>query len=154
MNTKEVVRDYLLEIRKKALEIQHKIDENKNIGKFELKNFKFTGILAALNESGNASKIILRPIKCDDGSYRIIGLMANELKFFKNSGQPIIITNNIEVLLTDLTKDIDDLLNNEKMVIEILADECQSDEAINSIKEIYEFVLRAEVEDGAIVKPE
>ena len=134
MNTKEVVRDYLLEIRKKALEIQHKIDENKNIGKFELKNFKFTGILAALNESGNASKIILRPIKCDDGSYRIIGL--------------------IEVLLTDLTKDIDDLLNNEKMVIEILADECQSDEAINSIKEIYDFVLRAEVEDGEIVKPE
>ena len=40
------------------------------------------------------------------------------------------------------------------MVIEILADECQSDEAINSIKEIYDFVLRAEVEDGEIVKPE
>lgn len=148
-NVKEDIKNYLLMIKKIGLKVQHQLDDYNNIGKKEFENIRFTHFFASFNEAGNASRIIFKPIQVDNGTYIRIGLFNNELKFFDKVGRPIIFPNNFYTP-SDITKNIDELLISEKIVIDRIIDKCTTETSINNIKEIYNYLRTVKVEDGQV----
>ena len=70
----------------------------------------------------------------------------NELKFFDKNGNPIIIPNNY-CKLSNLVKDLPNLLHSEKVLIDILIEKCKKQESIDSIINMYNLIRDVNVLD-------
>lgn len=152
IDNKKNIIDYIIKIKNQLINLQDQINKEYR-QKTEIDHIKLNfGIFSFLtNKDRNSLRFVFKPFKIDNGAYLRIGLFNNELKFFDKNGNPIIIPNNY-YKLSDLTKDLKDLIHSEKFLIDFLIEKCKKQESIDSIIGMYELIRDVNILDDNVIK--
>ena len=150
-NKKKIV-EYISKIKNRLKDLQDQINKQyKENSEIEHLKLKF-GIFTFLNNKDrNSLRFIFKPFKVDNGTYLRIGLFSNELKFFDKNGSPFIIPNNY-FKLSEFTKDLEDFLHSEKILIELLFEKCKNKESIDNIINMYKLIRDVNILDNSSVE--
>ena len=150
-NKKEII-NYIIKIKNQLINLQNQINkeykQNNDVDHIKL-NFGIFSFLT--NQDRSSLRFVFKPFKIDNGAYLRIGMFNNELKFFDKNGNPIIIPNNY-CKVSELTKDLPDLLHSEKVLIDILNEKCKKQESIDSIISMYNLIRDVNILDENSVK--
>lgn len=145
-NKKEII-NYIIKIKNQLINLQNQINkeykQNNDVDHIKL-NFGIFSFLT--NQDRSSLRFVFKPFKIDNGAYLRIGMFNNELKFFDKNGNPIIIPNNY-CKVSELTKDLPDLLHSEKVLIDILNEKCKKQESIDSIISMYNLIRDVNILD-------
>lgn len=145
-NKKEII-NYIIKIKNQLINLQNQINkeykQNNAVDHIKL-NFGIFSFLT--NQDRNSLRFVFKPFKIDNGAYLRIGMFNNELKFFDKNGNPIIIPNNY-CKLSELTKDLPDLLHSEKFLIDFLTEKCKKQESVDSIINMYNLIRDVNILD-------
>lgn len=145
-NKKEII-NYIVKIKNQLINLQSQINkeykQDNTVDHIKL-NFGIFSFLT--NQDRNSLRFVFKPFKIDNGVYLRIGMFNNELKFFDKNGNPIIIPNNY-CKLSDLVKDLPNLLHSEKVLIDILIEKCKKQESIDSIINMYNLIRDVNISD-------
>lgn len=145
-NKKEII-NYIIKIKNQLINLQNQINkeykQNNDVDHIKL-NFGIFSFLT--NQDRSSLRFVFKPFKIDNGAYLRIGMFNNELKFFDKNGNPIIIPNNY-CKVSELTKDLPDLLHSEKVLIDILTEKCKKQESIDSIINMYNLIRDVNILD-------
>lgn len=145
-NKKEII-NYIIKIKNQLINLQNQINkEYKQDNTVDHIKLNF-GIFSFLTNQDRISlRFVFKPFKIDNGAYLRIGMFNNELKFFDKNGNPIIIPNNY-CKLSELTKDLPDLLHSEKFLIDFLTEKCKKQESVDSIINMYNLIRDVNILD-------
>lgn len=150
-NKKEII-NYVIKIKNQLINLQSQINreykQDTTIDHIKL-NFGIFSFLT--NKDRNSLRFIFKPFKVDNGIYLRIGMFNSEMKFFDKNGKPIIIPNNY-CKLSDLAKDLPNLLHSEKVLIDILIEKCKKQESIDSIINMYNLIRDVNILDENSIK--
>lgn len=145
-NKKEII-NYIIKIKNQLINLQNQINKEykqDNIVDHIKLNFGIFSFLT--NQDRGSLRFVFKPFKIDNGAYLRIGMFNNELKFFDKNGNPIIIPNNY-CKLSELTKDLPDLLHSEKFLIDFLIEKCKKQESVDSIINMYNLIRDVNILD-------
>lgn len=154
----ESVRDVLINIKKVGIEIQEKLDKEKlNDNSSDLsKEFNFSGDLAVFNNTCNATRLILKPVKLDERVIRL-GLINKELHLFNSNERPII----LPAIFTKLykktkeeNKDVSKLPINpqEELLVNFVDYNCKSADAKNNLLNLLDELKNIDLKQIKTVK--
>lgn len=145
-NKKEII-NYIIKIKNQLINLQNQINkeykQDNTVDHIKL-NFGIFSFLT--NQDRSSLRFVFKPFKIDNGAYLRIGMFNNELKFFDKNGNPIIIPNNY-CKLSELTKDLPDLLHSEKFLIDFLTEKCKKQESVDSIINMYNLIRDVNILD-------
>ena len=124
-NKKEII-NYIIKIKNQLINLQSQINkeykQDNTVDHIKL-NFGIFSFLT--NQDRNSLRFVFKPFKIDNGAY----LRNNYCK------------------LSDLVKDLPDLLHSEKVLIDILTEKCKKQESIDSIINMYNLIRDVNISD-------